>query len=58
MKAKKKPLEEIALSGLGLAVASGTRLLKLETPAARKAGVLVKTVDELVDKLKNDAKVI
>jgi electron transfer flavoprotein beta subunit len=58
MKAKKKPLEEIAFSSLGLAVASGTRVLKLETPPARKAGVRVKSVDELLEKLKNEAKVI
>ena len=58
MKAKKKPLEEVALADLGLAVASRTQVLKLEPPAPRKAGVRVKTVDELLDKLKNDAKVL
>jgi len=58
MKAKKKPLEEIDLSALGVAAVSRTKVLKLEAPAKRKAGVRVKTVDELVDKLKNDAKVI
>ena len=58
MKAKKKPLEEMALAGLGVGAASRTKVLKLEPPAQRKAGVRVKTVDELVDKLKNDAKVI
>jgi electron transfer flavoprotein beta subunit len=58
MKARKKPLEEVALAGLGVAVASRTQVLKLEPPAARKAGVRVKTVDELVDRLKNDAKVL
>ena len=58
MKAKKKPLEEIELSALGVAAGSRTKVLKLEAPLKRKAGVRVKTVDELVDKLKNDAKVI
>jgi electron transfer flavoprotein beta subunit len=58
MKAKKKPLEELPLPNLGLAVASRTHVLKLESPARRKAGVRVKTVDELLDKLKNDAKVL
>lgn len=58
MKAKKKPLEEIALADLGPAVTSRTRVLHLEPPPQRKAGVRVKTVDELVDKLKHDAKVI
>jgi electron transfer flavoprotein beta subunit len=58
VKAKKKPLEEIALADLGVTAASRTTVLKLESPAQRKAGVRVKTVDELVGKLKNDAKVI
>jgi electron transfer flavoprotein beta subunit len=58
MKAKKKPLEEITLADLGVTVASRTQVLKLEPPPQRKAGVRVKTVDELVDKLKNDAKVL
>jgi electron transfer flavoprotein beta subunit len=58
MKARKKHLEEMALADLGLAVASRTQVLKLEPPAPRKAGVRVKTVDELLDKLKHDAKVI
>jgi len=58
MKAKKKPLEELGLPELGLTVASRTRVLKLEPPAARKAGLRVKTVDELLEKLKHDAKVL
>ena len=58
MKARKKPLEETALAGLGVAVASRTRVLKLEPPARRKAGVRVKTSDELLDKLQHEAKVI
>jgi electron transfer flavoprotein beta subunit len=58
MKAKKKPLEEVALADLGVNVATRTQVLKLEPPPRRKAGVRVKTVDDLVDKLKNDAKVL
>jgi electron transfer flavoprotein beta subunit len=58
MKAKKKPLQEVALTDLGLAVATRTQVLKLEPPPSRKAGVRVKTVDELVDRLKNDVKVL
>jgi electron transfer flavoprotein beta subunit len=58
MKAKKKPLEEVGLADLGLTVASRTQVLKLEPPVARKAGLRVKTVDELLDRLKNDAKVL
>ena len=58
MKAKKKPLEEIAMADLGVNATSRTKILSLEPPPKRKAGVRVKTVNELVDKLKNEAKVI
>ena len=58
IKAKKKPLAEVALAELGLAAASRTQVSKLEPPPSRKAGVRVKTVDELLDKLRNDAKVL
>jgi electron transfer flavoprotein beta subunit len=58
MKAKKKPLEELEMSTLGVTAISQTKVLKLEAPPKRKAGVRVKTVDELVDKLRNEAKVI
>ena len=58
MKAKKKPLEEVAATELGVAVTSRTQVLKLEPPPQRKAGVRVKTVDELLEKLRHDAKVI
>ena len=58
MKAKKKPIEELALADLGVTASSRTTVLKLESPPRRKAGVRVKSVDELVDKLRNEAKVI
>jgi electron transfer flavoprotein beta subunit len=58
MAAKKKPIAEKALAGLGVDATSGTNYLKFELPAARKAGVVVETVDELVSKLKNEAKVL
>jgi electron transfer flavoprotein beta subunit len=58
LKAKKKPLEETELSAFGVAAASLTKTLKLEAPPKRKAGVRVKTVDELVDRLRSEAKVI
>jgi len=58
MKARKKPLEEITVADLGVNVVSRTKVLGLAPPPKRKAGVRVKTVDELVDKLKNEAKVI
>lgn len=58
MKAKKKPLEEIAVADLGVEAASRTTVLKLETPPKRKAGVRLKTVDELIAHLRGEAKVI
>lgn len=58
MKAKKKPLEELTPESLGVAAASRTRILKLERPAGRKAGVRVKSVDELIAKLRHEAKVL
>lgn len=58
MKAKKKPLEEMALADLGVDATSRTTVLKLETPPKRKAGVRVKTVDELIERLRGEAKVI
>jgi len=58
MKAKKKPLEELTLDALGVQAVSRTKVLKLEPPAKRKAGVRVKTVDELIEKLRTEAKVL
>jgi len=58
MKARKKPLEEMPLASLGVVVTSRTEVLRLEPLAPRKTGVRVKTVDELLDKLKHEAKVI
>jgi electron transfer flavoprotein beta subunit len=58
MKAKKKPLETLKPEDLGVTVASTLKVVKVESPAARKGGIMVKSVDELVDKLKNEAKVI
>ena len=58
MKAKKKPLETLKPDDLGVSTGSTVKVLKVESPAARKGGIKVKSVDELVDKLKNEAKVI
>jgi len=58
MKAKKKPLEEIRLADLGLSADSRTHLVKFQSPPVRGAGVKVGSVEELVDKLTNEAKVI
>ncbi|WP_251976472.1 electron transfer flavoprotein subunit beta/FixA family protein [Salinicola avicenniae] len=58
MKAKKKPLETRTPETLGVSIAAPPTLLKVETPAERQGGVKVASVDELVDKLKNEAKVL
>ncbi|ASL25871.1 electron transfer flavoprotein subunit beta/FixA family protein [Azotobacter chroococcum] len=58
MKAKKKPLETVKPADLGVSVASTLKTLKVEAPAERQAGIKVGSVAELVEKLKNEAKVI
>ncbi|QJQ97931.1 electron transfer flavoprotein subunit beta/FixA family protein [Halomonas sp. PGE1] len=58
MKAKKKPLSVTTPAELGISVASRVKLLKVEPPAERQGGIKVGSVDELVDKLKNEAKVL
>ncbi|MCG6656968.1 electron transfer flavoprotein subunit beta/FixA family protein [Halomonas campisalis] len=58
MKAKKKPMDVKSPSDLGVEVASKVKLLKVEPPAERQGGIKVGSVDELVDKLKNEAKVL
>ena len=58
MKAKKKELKVIPLADTGVDASPRTELLKVELPAAREAGIMVDSVEQLVDKLKNDAKVI
>ncbi|HXF77940.1 MAG TPA: electron transfer flavoprotein subunit beta/FixA family protein [Usitatibacter sp.] len=58
MKAKKKPLDVVKPEQLGVDVTPRLKTLKVSEPGKRKAGVMVKDVSELVDKLKNEAKVI
>ncbi|OOV88240.1 electron transfer flavoprotein subunit beta/FixA family protein [Oceanospirillum linum] len=58
MKAKRKPLDVKNPADLGVDVASKVKTLKVEPPAERSAGIKVGSVDELVEKLKNEAKVI
>src|SRR6056300_88088 len=58
MKAKKKELTIINVSDLGVDINPRTELLSVELPPLRDAGIIVETVDELVEKLKNEAKVI
>jgi electron transfer flavoprotein beta subunit len=58
MKAKKKPIEALTPDALGVDAAPRIKTLKVVEPPKRKAGVKVKSVAELVDKLRNEAKVI
>ena len=58
MKAKKKPIETLSPDDLGVDVTSKLSVLKVTEPESRKAGVRVADVAELVEKLKNEAKVI
>lgn len=58
MKAKKKPLETLTAEDLVDGLTESVKLLKVELPPVRQAGVKVANVDELIDKLKNEAKVI
>ncbi|MFW9621916.1 MAG: electron transfer flavoprotein subunit beta/FixA family protein [Macromonas sp.] len=58
MKAKKKPIDRTSPADLGVDVAPRLATLKVSEPPARKAGVKVASVAELVDKLKNEAKVL
>ncbi|MBD1138735.1 electron transfer flavoprotein subunit beta/FixA family protein [Pelagibacterales bacterium SAG-MED46] len=58
MKAKKKPIEQMNASDLGVDIAPKIQQIKVEEPPKRKAGIKVSSVAELVQKLKNEAKVI
>jgi electron transfer flavoprotein beta subunit len=58
MKAKKKPLDTVTPSELGVDVTPRIRTLKVAEPAVRAAGIKVPDVPTLIDKLKNEAKVL
>jgi electron transfer flavoprotein beta subunit len=58
MKAKKKPIEPLTPEDLGVDVAPRLEVVEVVEPPARKAGVKVESVADLMDKLKNEAKVI
>lgn len=58
MKAKRKPLAVTTPAELGVEVRSTITLLKVESPPERQAGIKVASIDELVEKLRNEAKVI
>ena len=58
LKAKKKPVETINLEDLKIDVAPRLKVEKVEAPTERSGGVIVADVDELIAKLRNEAKVI
>ena len=58
MKAKKKPLEVIPVADTGVDVSSGLSVVEVNEPPKREAGIIVNSVAELVEKLRNEAKVI
>ena len=58
MKAKKKPLDQMSATDLGVDTKPRIEHIKVEEPPKRKAGIKVANVAELVNKLKNEAKVI
>ena len=58
MKAKKKPIDIFTPADLGVDVSPRVKTLKVEPPAERAAGIKVESVEVLVDKLRNEAKVI
>lgn len=58
MKAKKKPIDATTPDELGVDISSKLQTLSVAAPAERSAGIIVESVEELVNKLKNEAKVI
>ncbi|MFC0338767.1 electron transfer flavoprotein beta subunit [Kushneria avicenniae] len=58
MKAKKRPIESLEIDELGVEVTPRQTLVRVDIPRERQAGVRVESVDELIDRLKNEAKVI
>jgi electron transfer flavoprotein beta subunit len=58
MKAKRKPLEELSVDDLGVEISNNVETIAVELPTERQEGVKVESVDALINKLKNEAKVI
>ena len=58
MKAKKKPIEEKKPEDYGVDISPRLKILKVVEPPKREAGIIVESIPELVEKLKNEAKVI
>ena len=58
LKAKKKPMETIDLDSLGIDTTPRIKIDKVESPVERQGGVIVQDVDELLKKLREEAKII
>ena len=58
MKAKRKPIEELSPEELNIDAKKRLETIRVDDPPSRKAGVILKSVEDLVEKLKNEAKVI
>ncbi len=58
MKAKRKPIDEMKVEDFNIDIEPRLEILKVEEPKSRQAGIMVKSVDEMIEKLKNEAKVI
>jgi len=58
MKAKRKPIDVLSADDLGLDTTLKVKVLRLENPPSRAAGIKVESVDELLDKLRNEAKAL
>jgi len=58
MKAKSKPIKKVTPDELNVQIRSDIEVVEVTEPPKRKAGVILSSVDELIDKLKNEARVI
>jgi electron transfer flavoprotein beta subunit len=58
MKAKKKPVETLQATDLGVDLDPHYQVIEVKEPPPRKEGIMVASVDELIDKLRNEAKVL
>ena len=58
MKAKRKPLDIVTLDTLGIVIKEPIQVVRVTTPVARKSGIKVHSIPELIDKLQHEAKVL
>jgi electron transfer flavoprotein beta subunit len=58
MKAKSKVIKKVVPKDLGVDIRSDMEVIEVNEPPKRKAGVILSSVDELIDRLKNEARVL